>query len=40
VVLYLHCSNAPSWPGAELKKAQRQVYLYLHLHLHLMGDPY
>jgi hypothetical protein len=29
VELYLHSPNTPSWRGAQLKKAQRQLYLYL-----------
>jgi len=27
--LYSHSPNTPSWRGAQLKKAQRQLYLYL-----------
>jgi hypothetical protein len=27
--LYLHCPNTPSWRGAELKKAQGQLYLFI-----------
>jgi hypothetical protein len=23
--------NTPSWPGAQLKKAQAQLYVYLHI---------
>jgi hypothetical protein len=29
VELYLHSPNAPSWRGAQLKKAQGQLYLHL-----------
>jgi hypothetical protein len=29
VELYLHSPNTPSWHGAQLKKAQGQLYLYL-----------
>jgi hypothetical protein len=32
VELYLHSPNTPSWRGAQLKKAQGQLYLYLHLY--------
>jgi len=29
VELYLHSPTMPSWRGAQLKKAQGQIYLYL-----------
>jgi hypothetical protein len=32
VELYLHSPNTPSWRGAQLKKAQGQLYLYLYLY--------
>jgi hypothetical protein len=32
VQLHLHFPNTPSWRGAQLKKAQRQLYLYLNLY--------
>jgi hypothetical protein len=32
---YLHSTSTPSWRGAPLKKAQRQLYLYL-LHNYFM----
>jgi hypothetical protein len=28
VELYLHSPNTPSWRGAQLKKAQAQLYLF------------
>jgi hypothetical protein len=31
VQLYLHSPDTPSWRGAQLKKAQGQLYLYLYL---------
>jgi hypothetical protein len=31
VELYLHSHNTPSWGGAQLKKAQGQLYLHLTL---------
>jgi hypothetical protein len=30
VYVYLYSPNKPSWRGAQLKKAQRQVYLCLY----------
>jgi hypothetical protein len=29
--IYLHSPNTPSWRGAQLKEAQRQLYHYLYL---------
>jgi len=29
VELYLQSHNTPSWRGAQLKKAQGQIYLYV-----------
>jgi hypothetical protein len=34
VELYLHSTNTPLWHGAQLKKAQGQIYLYLYLYLY------
>jgi hypothetical protein len=38
---YLHSPNTPSWSGARLKKAQRQLYLYLSVYrnsLHMIQE--
>jgi hypothetical protein len=32
VELYLYSPNTPSWRGAQLKKAQGQLYLYLYFY--------
>jgi hypothetical protein len=40
VELYLHSPSAPSWRGAQLKKAQGQLYLYLYLHIYITDLSY
>jgi hypothetical protein len=35
VELYLHSPNTPSWRGAQLGRAQGQLYLYLYLYIYI-----